>query len=252
MEPLSIALLAVAALLTSALTGVAGLGGGIILLAVMLAFFEPMAAIPLHAAVQLVSNGSRTWIQREHVERSYLGLYAAPLVPLGWVGMKLGSALDADLLGAAIGVFVLLAVWAPRALLLGARPEQIPPRPRFALLGALVGLLSTTVGATGPLQGAFFTGLSLSRQGMVGTFAACQALSHLAKIAVFGLAGFAFVRFAPLLALLCAMVVLGTWLGSRLLDRASERTFGILYRVVLTAVALHLVWVDGGAWLRGG
>ena len=63
-----LAVLACVALATSALTAVVGLGGGIILLSVMLLFYEPLIAIPLHGAVQLVSNASRTAVQRKHVQ----------------------------------------------------------------------------------------------------------------------------------------------------------------------------------------
>ena len=42
------------------------MAGGITLLSVMLLFMEPLIAIPIHGAVQLVSNSSRAVIQREH------------------------------------------------------------------------------------------------------------------------------------------------------------------------------------------
>ena len=58
-------------------------------------------------------------------------------------------------------------------------------------------------------------------------------------------AGFAFASHLPLLALLSGLVVVGTWIGSRLLDRVSERTFVRLYRAVLTVIALRLVLGEG-------
>ena len=54
-----------------------GLAGGMTLLGVMLLFYDPLVAIPLHGAIQLVSNGSRAWIQREHVERGIVRLVLA-------------------------------------------------------------------------------------------------------------------------------------------------------------------------------
>ena len=76
-------------LATSILSGVIGMAGGIILLSVMLLFLEPLTVIPLHGVVQLVSNSSRTWIQREHVERSIVWRYALPLLPLGFAAIRL-------------------------------------------------------------------------------------------------------------------------------------------------------------------
>jgi uncharacterized membrane protein YfcA len=142
---------------------------------------------------------------------------------------------------ALIGGFVLLATWAPGAMLLGTHPEDASPRWRFVALGAVTGFLSPTVGATGPLIAPFFLNLGLSRFALIGTKAACQTLGHLAKIAVFGVVGFAFAAYLPLLALLCALVVVGTWLGTRILHLVNERVFTWLYKGVLTLIALRLV-----------
>jgi uncharacterized membrane protein YfcA len=238
---LELAILAFAALATSALTAVVGLGGGIILLSLMLLFYEPLVAIPLHGAVQLVSNGSRAVVQRQYVQWRLLGPYAVPLLPAGAVGVQVVQALPAALLRGAIGAFVLLAVWAPRALLLGVHPERVPPARRFLALGVVIGFLNTTVGATGPLQGPFYSDLGLSRHQIVGTFAAAQTLGHAIKIALFAAVGFAFADHAVAFALLAAGVTAGTLLGSRLLERVSEARFRVLYRVVLSLVALRLL-----------
>ncbi len=236
--------LAAVAFATSALTAVLGLGGGIVLLAVMLLWLEPLVAIPLHAGIQIFSNGSRTVIQREHVAWSLLWRYALPLAPAGVLGLLSARALPTSALEAAIGGFVLVATWWPRALLLGFDPAKLAANVRFWLMGGLIGFLNPAVGATGPLQGPFFLDLGLSRHGVVGTFAACQTLGHLAKLLLFGAAGFAFLPHIGPLAALGLVVVAGTWVGSRLLDRVDERAFGWLYRGVLTAVALWLLVGD--------
>ena len=80
---------------------------------------------------------------------------------------------------------------------------------------------------------------------MIGTKAACQALGHLVKIAIFGVAGFVYRDYLFPLALLGAMVVAGSWIGSRLLERVNELWFRRLYMAVLTAIAARLV-IGGG------
>ena len=236
-----LALLAVVALVPAALTAVVGLGGGIILLSVMLLFYEPLVAIPLHGAVQLVSNASRSVVQRRHVQWRLIGPYAVPLIPAGALGVQVVQVLPAALLRGLIGFFVLVAVWWPRALLLGVHPERVPAGRRFFGLGVVTGFLNTTVGATGPLQGPFYQGLGLTRHQIVGTFAAAQTLGHTIKIALFAAAGFAFAEHAVAFALLAACVMAGTLIGSRLLDRVSEERFKRLYRIVLTLVAARLL-----------
>ena len=244
LDPASLAVLALAALLTSILSAIVGMAGGITLLSVMLLFMDPLVAIPLHGAVQLVSNGSRALIQREQTRWDIVLLYALPLVPMGLLGLAIARALPASLTRALIGAFVLLATWAPGRMLLGTRPDAIDPTRRFLALGGVVGLLNMTVGATGPLIAPFFLNLGLSRQALVGTKAACQALGHLVKIAIFGFAGFAFGGHLVELVLLATLAVAGTWVGSRVLDHVSERLFTRLYRAVLTVIALHLLGTE--------
>ncbi len=217
------------------------MAGGIVLLTVMLLFFEPLLAIPLHGVVQLVSNGSRALIQRRHVRWSLIVWYGLPLLPFGFLGLAVARALPPEATRMLIGVFVLVATWIPGALLLGRHPETTEPTRRFLLLGSVVGVLNPTIGATGPLIAPFFLNLGLTRQALVGTKAVSQALGHLAKIAVFGVAGFAFGAYLAPLAALCVAVVVGTWIGSRLLERVSETTFVRLYKTVLTLIAIRLV-----------
>jgi uncharacterized membrane protein YfcA len=87
------------------------------------------------------------------------------------------------------------------------------------------------------------------RQAIVGTKAACQTLGHVAKIILYGAIGFAFGDYLTLLLGMSVLVITGTWVGSRLLDRVNERAFTILFRTALTLVALRLVLWDGARLL---
>ncbi len=240
-----LAVLALAAFLSSLLSAVVGMAGGIVLLATMLLFLEPLVAIPVHGVVQLVSNGSRAWLQRVHVEPWIVWRYALLLLPAGWLGLEIARGLPPAGLSALIGVFVLFATWLPGAVLLGTHPERSGPGRRFVVLGGVAGLLNTTIGAIGPLIAPFFLNLGLTRFQLVGTKAACQLLGHLAKIAIFGIAGFAFGAHWTLLLVLCVLVVVGTAVGTRLLHRVNERGFVVLYKSVLTAIAVYLVVRSG-------
>ena len=241
LEPVQLAILTLAALLTSGLSAIVGMGGGITLLAVMLLFLDPLVAIPLHAVIQMVSNGTRTLAQRRHVDWRIFALYALPLLPLGWLSLWLAQEIPPAAARAMIGAFVLVATWRPGWLLLGTRPAEINPKVRFLTLGAVVGVVNVTFGATGPLIAPFFLNIGLSRFAIIGTKAVCQLAGHVVKIVVFGLAGFAFPQWAGVLVLLCGCVVAGTALGTRMLSRVSETVFLKLYRGVLTAIAAFLV-----------
>lgn len=252
MEAAELGVLAAAALATSVLSAVVGMAGGITLLSVMLLFLDPLVAIPIHGVVQLVSNGSRTVIQRRHVVWRILMFQGLLMLPMSFVGLAFAQQIPPSGGRLLIGLFVLAATWLPGMLMLGTHPDGVESTRRFVVLGGVVGFLNPTIGATGPLIAPFFLNLGLPRQGIIGTKAACQTLGHLCKIAVFGIAGFAFAEWLLPLALLSAMVVAGTWLGSRLLDRVDELWFTRLYKGVLTLIAVRLVVWDGLAALGEG
>ncbi len=58
------------ALLTSMLAATLGMGGGVILIAVMPGFVPPAAIIPIHAVTQLASNLSRAAFGWRHIDRA--------------------------------------------------------------------------------------------------------------------------------------------------------------------------------------
>ena len=231
-----------ASLVTAGVSAVLGMAGGIMLLAVMLIFLDPLIAIPIHAVVQLTSNSSRVVIHARSVRRDLLFPYVLLLLPAGALTLPLVQAAPADALRLGIGVFVLIATWRKSWLLLGADPERIPLRPRFAMVGALAGAIGPVVGATGPFIAPFFLGIGLNRFELIGTKAACQATGHLAKLLLFGIAGFAFGEYSTLIFGMAIGVIIGTWLGTRLLVHLDDKRFVQLYKITLTAIALRLVW----------
>ncbi|MEO1142759.1 MAG: sulfite exporter TauE/SafE family protein, partial [Pseudomonadota bacterium] len=63
----SVIFLIVASFFTSALTAAAGIGGGLLMLAIMTYIIPTSAIIAVHGVVQLGSNASRSWVQRAHI-----------------------------------------------------------------------------------------------------------------------------------------------------------------------------------------
>jgi uncharacterized membrane protein YfcA len=242
LDATTIALLCATSLLTAGVSAVLGMAGGIMLLAVMLLFLDPAVAIPVHAIVQLTSNSSRAVVHAREIRGDLLWPFVVLLLPAGLLTLPLAQHLPADALRLAIGCFVIVATWRRRWLLLGFDLERVPLRPRFALVGAGSGALGPLVGATGPFIAPFFLGIGLTRFQLIGTKAACQASGHVAKVILFGFAGFGFVEFGPLLLGMAVATIAGTFLGTRLLHRLDDARFTQLYKLALTAVAARLIW----------
>ena len=71
---------------------------------------------------------------------------------------------------------------------------------------------------------------------------------HGLKVAAFTALGFAFLPWLPLLAAMVALGFVGTMTGRQFLDRLPEASFARGFRLVLTLLALKLLY-DGSAAL---
>ena len=98
------------------------------------------------------------------------------------------------------------------------------------------------VGATGPLVSVLFAQFFANdRKALVATHAAGMTAQHFLKIVVFGLAGFAFWDWLPLVAAMIGPGYLGTVYGSKLLDRMPEEQFRKWFRIGISILALDLL-----------
>lgn len=219
-------------------SAIIGMAGGMVLLAVMLtAGLDPKVAVPVHAVVQLVSNGTRVIAQLKYVRwRPFLAMALAAL-PGPWLGMWLLQQLDADTVRLFTGMLVLYATWVPKWGI-----PDIGQTAAFLIAGALVGVLGVVVGAVGSILAPFFLRTGFEKEPLIATKAVCQAYSHILKIVAFGAAGFSFVEQARWIAPMAIATVAGTFLGTWLLQRISDRAFYWIYRAVLTVLGLKLVF----------
>lgn len=225
------------ALLTSALAATLGMGGGVILIAVMPGFVPPAAIIPVHAVTQLASNLSRAAFGWRHIDRAILVPVAVGAVAGAAVGGGIYSSLNLDWLPLIIGVFILVITWLPLPA----------PGGRGGLALLALGFYQTglgmVAGATGPLGAAVLARRNSARDWLVVNTAVYMTINHLVRSFAFGLMGFAFFRWLPLI---CAMVlasVAGSWLGTRLRLYLPQRNFQLAFRLLVTALALRMIFV---------
>jgi len=229
-------------LVTSALTAAAGIGGGLVLLSVMASFLPPVVVIPTHGVVQLGSNAGRAALMRHHIDRRILLPFALGSVLGVVLGAKLFVALPTPVLQTILGSFVLAVVWLPKL-----KASHIPNR-GFTLVGIVGSFCTMFVGATGPFVASFITPDRLQRHAVVATHATCMTVQHTLKVVAFGCLGFAFLPWLPLLAAMVGAGFLGTMLGKRLLDRLPHHIFARAFKVILTVLALRLLYAAVSAW----
>ena len=77
------------ALAGATLSGILGMGGGLLLITVMASVLEPIQVVPVHGAVQLVSNGTRALRLLSSVRWSWFFLYVPGLFLGAYFGIQL-------------------------------------------------------------------------------------------------------------------------------------------------------------------
>ena len=222
---------------TSALTAAVGIGGGLLLLTVMVSFLPPIIVLPVHGVIQLGSNGGRLAIMRQHVDWRIWGFFAIGSILGVILAGQVFINLSLEILRALLGLFVLYAVWTPKL-----RPSNIGLK-GYTLVGIGTTFITMFVGATGPLVSSFLSPEKLGRERVVATLAACMTAQHGLKGIAFGVLGFYFQPWIPVIVIMIATGFLGTLLGRRILKKLPERLFSRLFRIVLTLLAGRLLYL---------
>jgi uncharacterized membrane protein YfcA len=235
------ALIIIAAFATAFLSGIFGMAGGLLLMGV-LAFLLPVsAAFVTHGILQLVANGWRAVVHREHVVWPIMRAYALGVFAAAALVAIVGFSPSRPLLFLLLGL-VPLVIWLPRSWIAfdASRPSH------GFLAGFTVSGLNLTAGVAGPMMDIFFVRTGLTRHQIVATKAAGQVFSHIGKISVFGVP-LLFVRDASMpawwvFAIAIPLSMLGTVMGGRLLDLLSDGNFRRYTAWIVTAISgLYLV-----------
>jgi len=232
------AILAVSALVTSFISGILGMAGGLILMGILLALMSVPAAMMLHGITQLASNGWRAFLWRAHVDwRVFRGyLYASLAVTALFAVFQFVVSKPVALIVMGLTPFLALAL--PERLHL-----NVERRGHASVCGAICSVLNLTAGVSGPILDVFFVRSKMTRHAVVATKATTQSLSHLLKIAYFG--GILTIgrgQVEPWLgAMMVALAFVGTTLSTRVLEKMNDASFRLwTRRVVMTIGVFYL------------
>lgn len=227
-------LLSLAAFVTSSITAAMGVGGGVVLLAIMAQFVPPALLIPLHGAAQLMSNTNRVLVQYRHINWAYIKpfflgsiLGGAAITPLAlYMPVAFGQVL--------LGLFILLATWKADWLKL----SNWHP----ALSGGSTTGLSLILGATGPLVMSVLPKNEWQRQTVVATHGMAMTIQHGIKVIAFTSLSVSILDYWPMLLGIGLATLAGNIAGARLLSKIPESKFRTVLNILLSILALRLCW----------
>lgn len=226
------------AIMTSIISAIIGMGGGILLLAIMTFFLPIQMAIPIHGIVQLVSNSSRVYLLRKHVRWSFFKYFV--------IGLPIGACLSTLLLMKLLEkehVYILLVSLISYALF---KPKKLPELkirpPYWIFIGLGTGVSAILVGAVGPLIAPFFLRSDFAKEEIISTKAVMQTSAHLIKIPAFLFLDFNYAEYLGLTLLMGFSAIVGTKLGIIILDKVDNRLFKILYKFFLAIAGLRVLF----------
>lgn len=212
-------------LITSLLSGIIGMAGGLVLMGALTWILPVQQAMTLHATSQFFANGSRAVIHRNHIHmrsvKYYLMGLALGFIIFCWVPFVPRKVLVFFLLG--IGPFIPL-------LLRGKVKFDFLRPPHAFWCGVTVTCLQLTSGVAGPMLDMFFQKIALTRHQVVATKAFTQSISHVVKFVYFAVVVPAVIH-APLsvpvwmyLAII-PVAISGSHLAKPILNRITDKQF---------------------------
>lgn len=232
-------------LVTSVLSGVFGMAGGLVLMGVLLAILDVAPAMALHGFAQLIANGTRAVSLFNHIHWRGISFYLIGFFVAAVVMWFVSFSPSQPIVYITLGVmpFVALLPWTPKLDF---------KRPIDAVICGLVNTLAhLTAGVSGPILDLFFVRSEMNRFQMIGTKAFTQCLGHILKMIYFGillnsadelLAGFPI--WFPFVIVVLSIV--GTRFGGMILKSLSEELFRyLLRRLFLVVGSIYLIM---GVW----
>lgn len=241
MSSIIVMLIGGAMLVTSILSGIFGMAGGMILMGLLLWLLPVSDAMALHGATQIASNGWRglLWLKFLRWRAAAIFLAGAAVAFAIWSMWRYVPAKPVAILLLGMSPFVVR--WMPGNLKLD------PESPAHGLAAGSASMtLMLFSGVSGPLIDTFFLGGKLDRREIVATKAICQIICHSAKLAYFGgIVADAARLDVHLLALAILMPIIGTSLARPILERLSETQYRAWANRIITAIAVTYLAMAG-------
>jgi uncharacterized protein len=226
------------AFLTSIISAVVGMAGGIVLLSIMTFFLPLNIIIPVHGIVQLVSNSTRTWLLRRHIVKPVFMYFILGLPFGGFTAIYLIKQLDSKVIPLLlISSIITYTLFKPKRL-----PAVNIPEWSFCFIGFIVGVLGPLIGATGPFMAPFFLKPKWEKEQIVATKASVQIMGHLIKIPIFIFTDFPYQEYLLPIVLMSSVSLIGTKVGIMILGKIEDKVFRWIYQTALFAALIRLVY----------
>ena len=244
MAPAVLAVIAVTIAVTSFISGIFGMAGGIILLGVLLIFLDVAPAMMLFGTIQTAANGWRAALWLRYVDWSIVWRYLVGSTLMFLVLRSVAIIPSKAVIYLGLGLIPFAADFLPKRL----TPDITRPGAPY-ICGAFIILLQLLAGAAGHILDVFFQKSRMDRKSIVATKAVTQVTGHLYRIIYFGSFAATFDDSIPLWAygVAIGLAFAGTSTAALVLHRMTDDGFRMWSRRV--TIGVSVTYLARGLWL---
>jgi len=226
-------------LTTSTLSGAIGMGGGVILMAILLIFLPLPEALILHGITQASSNGFRALLNKRHIEKKIVFKYLLGAGLTYFVFQFISFKPSKNLIFVILGALPFLTLLKKIAIYF-----DIEKSGRGYLCGVLVSASQAISGVSGSILDLFYLSSDLGRFSIVATKAMTQTIGHLLKTFFFiKLMDFNFENIGvDIYAIAIITPLLGSYLGKLILKRFDEKSFYLVAKSSMLCLSAYLFY----------
>jgi uncharacterized membrane protein YfcA len=232
---IEIIFLGMGALAASTLAAVSGFGGAAVLLPILAAVFGVREAIPILTVAQLIGNASRVGFNWRQLDLRVVMWFSLGAVPMALLGGVLFAKAPLHALTRLLGAFLIfVVVYRPM------RPNTFykPTLKSFAAIGAGASVISALLGSVGPIMAPFFLAYGLMKGAYIGTEALATVVMHVTKMVAYRKMDILSLRMVLIGLALGPIMVVGSLLGNKIVDKIPDRTFALIIEAVMVIAGL--------------
>lgn len=238
MDTVTYIVLAFGALLGSTVSGVTGVGGGMVFLPFLVWGVGIKTAVPYLSMLLLVSNISRAYFARQGIDWKVWRYFAVGAIPGAALGAVLYTYLSPFWIAKALGAYLIAFV------ILGFTKLHWPRTASLRAIagsGVPAGFVSAVVGGSGPVVVPWLLRYGLIKEAFIGTEAVGAATIHVAKLSIWGGTGMIRSGDIVLLLPLAFLMVAGSYLGTVIVHRMNVTVFRTVLLITLGVIGLRFI-----------
>jgi uncharacterized membrane protein YfcA len=242
MTPSALALIGATIVFSSFLSGVFGMAGGMVLLGVLLTYFDVATGMIFFSIIQLFANGWRVVQWRHYVLWPIFGWYVVGAIIAFSCMWMIAFVPDKAMVYLALGLMPFVVEVLPADMRPNIEWRGVP-----FLTGVVTTIIQILAGVGGLFLDIFFQKSKLDRKTTNATKAVAQSFSHIVRAFYFGsLSG---VGDLPVWATVPAILlaVAGTSLAPFVIERMTDHGFRQWTRAII--VAISVIYLARAGWL---